>query len=172
LDVDVPPGVDTGTRIRLSGEGEAGDSGAPRGDLYCLVRVREHAFFQRDGSHLICQVPITFSQAALGAEIEIPTLDGAMTHELRRGIQSGEVVRIAGHGMPSLRGGRVGDLLVQVLVETPRQLTKRQEELYRELAELDQKHVSPQRKSFLDKLRDFFAATPPRGGTTEEESHD
>jgi molecular chaperone DnaJ len=164
LEVGIPPGVDTGTRIRLSGEGETGDPGAPRGDLYCVIRVREHPFFQRDGVHLVCQVPITFSQAALGAEIELPTLNGAITHALKRGTQSGEVIRIAGHGMPSLRGGRVGDLLVQVVVETPRQLTKRQEELLRELAELEQRHVSPQRKSFLNKLRSFFSGEPPPEG--------
>jgi molecular chaperone DnaJ len=160
LEVAVPPGIDTGNRIRLSGEGEAGAPGAPRGDLYCVIRVREHVLFQRDGTHLICQVPITFSQAALGGEIQVPTLDGPLAHSLRRGIQSGELVRIAGKGMPNLRGGRSGDLVVQVVVETPRQLAKRQEELFRELAELDQSHVSPQRKSFLDKLRDFFAAEP------------
>jgi len=125
--------------------------------LYCLIRVREHPFFQRDGNHLICQVPVTCSQAALGGEIELPTLNGTITHSLKRGIQSGEVVRITGKGMPSLRGGRMGDLLMQVIVETPRNLTKRQEELFRELAEIDKKHVSPQRKSFLEKLKEFFA---------------
>jgi molecular chaperone DnaJ len=159
LDVAIPAGVDNGTAVRLSGEGEAGDPGGQRGDLYCVVRVREHALFRRDGSSLICQVPITFSQAALGSDLEIPTLDGPITHSLKRGTQSGDVVRISGYGMPSLRGGRKGDLLVQIVVETPRQLTKRQEELLRELAELDQKHVSPERKSFLDKLRDFFAGS-------------
>lgn len=158
LEVAIPPGVDTGNRIRLGGEGEAGDPGGPRGDLYCLIRVKEHRFFQRDGSNLICQVPITFSQAALGAEIEIPTLSGPIKHELKRGVQSGDVVRIPNQGMPGLRSGRKGDLLVQLIVETPKQLTKRQEELFRELAEIEQKHVSPQRKSFLEKLREFFSA--------------
>jgi molecular chaperone DnaJ len=157
LDVNVPPGVDTGTALCLNGEGEAGDPGAPRGDLYCLVRIREHPFFHRDGVHLVCQVPVTFSQAALGADIEVPTLEEAITHPLKRGTQSGEVLRIAGKGMPGLRGGRRGDLLVQVVIETPRHLTKRHEELFRELAELEQKNVSPQRKGFLDKLCNFFA---------------
>jgi molecular chaperone DnaJ len=165
LEVAIPPGVDNGTAVRLIGEGEAGDAGAPRGDLYCLVHVREHALFQRDGPHLVCQVPITFSQAALGGDIEVPSLDGAVRHPLKRGVQSGDLVRIAGRGMPGLRGGRKGDLVVQLVVETPRHLTKRQEELFRELAELEQKHVSPQRKSFLDKLRDFFAGESPEGGT-------
>ena len=156
LEINVPGGVDTGTRIRISGEGEAGDPGAPRGDLYCLIRVKDHELFQRDGPHLICRVPITFSQAALGGDIEVPTLDGKEPYTLKRGVQSGEVLRIQGRGMPNIRGGRAGDILVQVLVETPRQLTKRQEELLRELAETDHKHVSPERKSFLDKLKDLF----------------
>ncbi len=170
LDVAVPPGVDNGTRIRLNGEGEAGDPGGPRGDLYVLLRVREHPLFQRDGANLICQVPITFSQAALGGEIEVPTLNGALQHHLKRGIQSGEIVRIPGKGMPSLRGTRHGDLLVAVFVETPRHLTKRQEELFRDLAEIDQKHVSPERKSFLEKLRRFFAADSPSPDAKEEKS--
>jgi molecular chaperone DnaJ len=156
LEVPIPPGVDTGMRVRLTGEGEAGDPGAGRGDLFVAVRVREHQLFQRDGQHLVCHVPVTFSQAALGAEIDVPTLDGKIKHPLPRGIQSGEVVRIAGKGMPHVRGGKRGDLLVQVLLETPRHLTKRQEELFRELAEIDQKHVSPERKGFLDKLKEFF----------------
>lgn len=157
LEVSIPPGVDTGTAVRYGGEGEAGDPGAPRGDLYCVIRVQEHRFFQRDGNNLICQVPITFSQAALGAEIEIPTLNGARSHTLKRGVQAGDVLHIAGEGMPNLRNGRKGELLVQIIVETPKQLTKRQEELFRELAEIEQKHVSPQRKTFLNKLKEFFA---------------
>jgi molecular chaperone DnaJ len=160
MEVAVPPGVDTGTRIRISGEGDAGEPGAPAGDLYVAIRVREHALFQREGQHLICQVPITFSLAALGGDIDIPTLDGPLPHKIKRGTQSGDVFRMHGRGMPSLRGGRHGDLLVQIVVETPRNLTKRQEELFRELAEHEQSHVSPQRKSFLDKVRDFFTATP------------
>jgi molecular chaperone DnaJ len=160
--VTVRAGVDNGDRLRVSGEGEAGAPGAARGDLYCVIHVREHALFHRDGANLICQVPVTISQAALGAEIEVPTLDGPVKHTLRRGVQSGDVVRISGRGVPNLRsGGRQGDLLVQVLVETPRSLTKRQEELFRELAEIDQKHVSPERKSFLDKVREFFKTEPP-----------
>jgi molecular chaperone DnaJ len=160
--VAIQAGVNTGDRVRLSGEGEAGDPGAPRGDLYCLIRVREHALFHRDGANLICQVPVTISQAALGAAIQVPTLDGPIEHTLRRGVQGGDVVRLGGRGLPNLRaGGRRGDLLVQVVVETPRNLTKRQEELFRELAEIDQKNVSPERKSFLDRLKEFFTPEPP-----------
>jgi molecular chaperone DnaJ len=160
IEVKVPAGVDTGDTLRVPGEGQPGEPGAPAGDLYCHLRVRSHPLFQRDGANLICQVPITFSQAALGGGIEVPALDGRIEQTLKRGTQSGDVVRIAGRGMPSVRGGRRGDLLVQLVVETPRQLTKRQEELLRELAELDHKHVSPERKSFLDKVKDFFTATP------------
>jgi molecular chaperone DnaJ len=126
------------------------------------VRVRQHPFFTRDGVHLICQVPITFSQAALGGEIEVPTLDGPVKQTLPRGVQAGDLVRIEGKGMPSLRGGRRGDLVAQIIVETPRNLTKRQEELLRELAEIDRSHVSPQRKSFLDKLRGLFSPAEPQ----------
>lgn len=166
LDVNIPPGVDNGVKVRHPGEGEAGAPGAPRGDLFVVIRVKEHALFHRDGNHLICQVPVTFSQAALGAEIEVPTLDGPATMPMPRGTQSGDVHRIPGKGMPDVHGGRRGDLLVQVVVETPKNLTKRQEELYRELAEIDQKHVSPERKSFLDKLKDFFS------GQRDDEKND
>jgi molecular chaperone DnaJ len=159
LDLDIPAGVYTGARLVLRGEGEAGAPGAPRGDLIVLVGVREHSIFKREGDHLICQVPVTISQAALGGEIEVPTLDGPMPYELKRGLQSGDVVHIPGKGMPNVRTGRQGDLLVVVVVETPRSLTKRQEELFRELAEIDQKHVSAQRKSFFEKLRTFFSGT-------------
>lgn len=161
IEINIPPGVDSGNRIHLRGEGEPGQPGAPRGDLYCLIHVRDHPLFQRDGNNLICQVPITFSQAALGCEIEVPTLDGPVPYTLKSGIQSGEVLRLSGKGMPEVRGGRRGDLLVQIVVETPRHLTPRQQELFRELAELDQKNVSPHRKSFLEKLRDFFKVEPP-----------
>jgi molecular chaperone DnaJ len=158
LEVEVPPGVDNGRRqiMPLRGEGGAGATGAARGDLYFEVRVREHALFKREGEHLICQVPITFGQAALGGVIKVPTLDGPIEHELPRGIQTGEVVRVPGKGMPSLRGGRRGDLHVMVVVETPTHLTKRQEELLRELAELDGKNVSPRRRSFFEKLKQLF----------------
>lgn len=160
IEVHIPAGVDNGNRLRVPGEGEAGDPGGRRGDLFCIIKVREHPLFQRDGAHLICRVPVTFSQAALGAEIEVPTLDGTIRYPLPRGTQSGEILRVPGKGMPTVRSdgsaGRTGDLLVQVIVETPRSLTKRQEELLRELAELDQKNVSPQRKSFFDKLKELF----------------
>jgi molecular chaperone DnaJ len=164
LEVTIPPGIDSGNQLRVGGEGEAGEPGSPPGNLLCVFRVREHSLFRREGAHLICQVPITFSQAALGGDLELPSLDGAIPYKLKRGVQSGDLVRLSGRGMPTFLpggrpGGRPGDLIVQLLVETPRQLTKRQEELFRELAVLEQSEVSPQRKSFLDKVRDFFTAS-------------
>lgn len=158
IEIKIPAGVQTGMQIPLRGEGEAGAPGAPRGDLICQIQVRDHPLFKREGDHLICQVPITFSQAALGGEIEVPTLDGPIPHNLKRGIQSGDAVRIVGKGMPNLRSGRRGDLHVVVVIETPRNLTKRQEELLRELAEIEQKHVSPQRKSFFETLKSLFTS--------------
>jgi molecular chaperone DnaJ len=159
LQIEVPPGVDNGRRqlAPLRGEGGAGEPGAPRGDLYFEVHVREHTLFKREGDHLIVrEVPITFSQAALGGKIEVPTLDGPVEYELKRGVQSSEVFRIHGKGMPNLRSRHRGDLLFVVIVETPTHLSKRQEELLRELAELDRKAVSPRRKSFFDKIRSLF----------------
>jgi molecular chaperone DnaJ len=156
LEVGIPAGVFSGARLPVRGEGEAGAPGAPRGDLYIEIQVREHRIFQRKDDHLICEVPVTYSQAALGAEIDIPTLDGAIKHNLDRGMQSGDHLRIAGKGVPSVRTGRAGDLLVIIKVETPKHLTKRQEELFRELAEIDKKHVSPERKSFFEKMKELF----------------
>ena len=116
--------------------------------------------FRREAEHLICQVPITFSQAALGGEIEVPSLDGSLTSFIKAGAQSGDAVRISGKGMPIIgAGGRRGDLHVVLIVETPRNLSKPQEDLFRQLAELDQKNVSPQRKSFFEKLRGLFTGT-------------
>ncbi len=143
-------------RIRIRGEGEAGALGCPRGDLYVFITVRPHEFFERDGDDLVCEVPITFPQAALGARIEVPTLDGREEIEIPRGTQSGTVFRLAGRGFPHLRGYGRGDELVRVVVETPRALSKRQEELLRELAALDEKEVSGRRKSFLEKIKELF----------------
>jgi molecular chaperone DnaJ len=167
IDIDIPPGVDTGMKVRHAGEGEAGDPGTPRGDLLVAVRVREHALFHRDGNHLVCQVPVTFSQAALGADIDVPSLDGAMTMPLPKGTQSGEVLRVPRRGMPDVHGGRRGDLLVQVIVETPKTLTKRQEELLREMAELECRNVQPARKGFLDKLKEFFSGEAAEAARAE-----
>ncbi len=154
--VNVPAGIDTNEYFTVRGEGHAGDAGAGRGDLQVIAKVREHSLFTRRGADLVCQAVITFSQAALGCDIEIPTIDGKrMTQTLPRGVQSHEVLSIPNQGMPTGRGRR-GNLYVQIVVETPKQLTKRQEELLRELADLEDRNVSPQRRSWLDKVKSFF----------------
>ncbi|MCE9547875.1 MAG: molecular chaperone DnaJ [Planctomycetia bacterium] len=163
----IPRGIDDQMRIRISGEGEPSPDGGPPGDCYCLVHVTEHPLFHREGNHLICRVPITFSQAALGATIEVPTLDGPEELEVPAGTQPAEVFTLKRRGMPDPRGGRqIGDLLVQVNIEVPRKLDARREELIRQLAELESSHVSPHRKSFLEKLRGYFVpeenATPDK----------
>jgi len=158
LDVKIPAGVDSGMRLCLRGEGESGSQGGSRGDLYVEIDVQKHSLFQREGPHLICQVPITFSQAALGSEIDIPVLEGRHSMEVPAGTQPGHVFRIRGGGMPDPRGGRAGDLMVEVQVEVPRKLGDEQEELLRQLADIEQTNVSPHRTSFLDKLRDWFSS--------------
>lgn len=169
ISVTVPPGADTGLRLFVGGEGDAGEPGAPRGDLELVVRVAEHRLFKREGADLfIEEFPITFSQAALGANLEVPTLTGRARLQIPAGSQTGTEFRLRGEGMPELkvtRQGqpvehtRKGDLRVTVVVETPAHLTKRQEELLRELAEIEHKQVSPQRKSFFDKIKDLFTPT-------------
>jgi DnaJ-class molecular chaperone len=135
--------------------------------LGVILHVAEHPLFHRDGDHLICEIPITYAQACLGAELEAPTLTGRQPLKIPRGTQSGEVFRMRGHGMPRLRGGGPGDLLVQVAIEVPKKLTEGEEELLRQLAELEQKQVSPKRKSFFDRLKDFFAADDDPHAPTE-----
>jgi molecular chaperone DnaJ len=156
LQVDVPAGIHEGTWLQLRNQGEPGDPGAPRGNLRIQILVRKHPFFERHRNDLVCQVPISFPQAALGADIDVPTLDGPERLHVPRGTQSGDVLRLKGRGMPDISGRGRGDELVEVLVETPRHLSPRQEELLRELAEIEHEHVSPKRKSFFEKLRDYF----------------
>lgn len=159
FEFNVDPGVDTGNRYRFAGAGDAGDPGAPAGDIEVVIRVREHKFYHRDGHNLVCQWPITFAQAALGGPIEITTLTGQkVTHDLPRGIQTHEVIRLGGHGMPNPRGGRKGDLMVQVVVETPTNLTPDQEAAFRKLAELEKTQVAGPRKGFFGKLKDLFGS--------------
>lgn len=159
LSVEIPPGVDDGMRVRLQDEGEAGPEGGPSGDCYCFITVQPHDLFKREGSHLILQMPISFTQAALGADIEVPTLDGPHTLTVPAGTQNGEVFTIKGEGIADPHGGRPGDLLVQVFVEVPKKLGSEHERLLRELAELDHESVLPQRTSFLGKLKSFFDTT-------------
>jgi len=158
LSVKVPAGVDTGDRIRLSGEGEAGAMGGPAGDLYVVVNVREHAIFQRDGKHLYCEVPISFADAALGGELEVPTLDGRVKLKIPEGTQTGKMFRLRGKGVAPVRGGGAGDLMCKVAVETPVNLDKRQRELldeFRKTLEGDSSH-SPKAKGWFEGVKRFF----------------
>lgn len=159
LEVSIPAGVDDGMRVRLSSEGEASPDGGPNGDCYCFIQVKRHQLFQRDGRNLILQLPISYTQAVLGADISVPTLAGKDTLGIKAGTQSGEVFTIRGRGMPDPQGGAQGDLLVQTFIETPKKVTANQEKLLRELAELEHVEVSPQRKSFLDKLKAYLPGT-------------
>ncbi len=159
LSVKVPAGVDNGDRIRLSGEGEAGEHGGPPGDLYVQIYVREHPIFQRDGSDLFCEVPIGFTTAALGGELDVPTLNGRVKLKVPAESQTGKLFRLRGKGVKSVRGGHVGDLLCRVVVETPVNLDERQKELLREfestMAEGGGTH-SPKHSSWLDGVKKFF----------------
>jgi molecular chaperone DnaJ len=156
LEVKIPPGVDNGMQVRLRGEGEAGSNGGPRGDLYVDIRVREHPIFRRSGTLLRCLVPIAFTQAALGAEIEIPTLDGRRTLTIPPGTQPGDVLRVKRQGMPDPHGGPRGDLEVEITIEVPKKVSGRQAELLRELAVLERQHVTPQRKSFFEQIKEYL----------------
>ncbi len=159
LSVKVPAGVDTGDRIRLSGEGEAGENGAPSGDLYVQVHVREHEIFVRDGNNLYCEVPLSFTKAALGGEIEVPTLDGQVKLKIPTETQSGKMFRLRGKGVKSVRSGAVGDLMCKVAIETPVNLTSRQKELLEELESSmgkDAAKYRPKEKGFFDNVKKFF----------------
>ena len=156
-EVQIPAGIDDQMRVRLAGEGEPSPGGGMRGDCYCFISVKEHALFQREGQHLVVRMPITYPQAALGATLEVPTLDGPEELTIPAGTQPGDLFKLRGRGLPHPRNRQTGDLVVVVEMEVPKQLNERQERLLRELAELDQKHVSEHRKSFFAKLKDFFA---------------
>ncbi len=155
-EVIVPAGVDDQMRIRLSGEGDPSPDGGPAGDCYCVVHLAPHPLFQREGQELIVRVPIAYSQAALGATIEVPTLEGREPLDVPAGTQSGEVFKLRGRGMPDPRRRGRGDLLVEVNIEVPKHLSARQETLLRDLAAEEQAHVSPHRKKFFDKLKKYF----------------
>ncbi len=159
LSVKIPAGVDDGDRIRLSAEGEAGVNGGPNGDLYVVIHIQSHDVFTREGNDLHCEMPISFTRAALGGEIEIPTLDGSAKVRIPPETQSGKVFRLRGKGIKGVRSAAYGDLLVHVVVETPVSLTPRQKELLLELEEINQRDNSrhnPRSKSWMDKVREFF----------------
>jgi molecular chaperone DnaJ len=156
LSVNIPAGVETGTRIRLAGEGEAGLRGGPTGDLYIFIEVKEHPIFQRDSAHLFCRVPISFATAALGGEVEVPTIDGGKARvKVPAGSQTGKQMRLRAKGMPALRGGGVGDMLLELSVETPVNLTSRQKELLREFEALSEDN-NPEGRTFFSKVKGFW----------------
>ena len=156
IDAKVPAGVEDGTRIRFSGVGEAGVHGGPPGDLYVVLHVKEHPFFQRQGTDLYCIVPISVTQAALGAEIQVPTLEGEHTLKIPEGTQSGAVLKIRNKGVPVLNGHGKGSMFVEVRVQTPTKLTKRHRELLLELQGITQVENKPQRHTLLGKMKDMF----------------
>jgi molecular chaperone DnaJ len=156
LSVNIPQGVETGTRIRLAGEGEAGLRGGPTGDLYIFIEVADHPIFQRDGSNLFCRVPVSMTEAALGGDIEVPTIDGGRSRvKVPEGSQSGKQMRLRGKGMPVLRGGVWGDMFIELAVETPVNLTARQKELLREFDRLSEEN-NPESKNFFSKVKSFW----------------
>ncbi|MFN3972874.1 MAG: molecular chaperone DnaJ [Gemmobacter sp.] len=163
LSVNIPAGVETGTRIRLAGEGEAGMRGGPTGDLYIFIEVREHAIFQRDGVHLFCRVPVSMTTAALGGKVEVPTIDGGRgSVTVPPGAQSGKQMRLRGKGMPALRGGGTGDMVIELAVETPVNLTQRQKDLLREFEKQSEEN-NPEGSSFFSKVKGFWDGMSGRG---------
>ena len=156
LSVNIPAGVETGTRIRLAGEGEAGMRGGPSGDLYIFIEVADHELFERDGPNLFCRVPVSMSTAALGGNIEVPTIDGGRGRvQIPAGSQSGRQMRLRGKGMPPLRGGGVGDMIIELAVETPVNLTPRQKELLREF-EGEAQNNNPESSNFFSSVKSFW----------------
>jgi len=153
VEIKIPAGVHEGQGIRVAGEGEPGRGGGPKGDLYCYVRIKPHEFLQRDGNDLIAVVPISFTQAALGTTVDVPSLNGTQGLKIPPGTQYGSIFRIKGQGLPNIRTRRTGDQLVQITIETPVKLNAKQEELLREFAKSENKSVSPQSKRFFEKLK-------------------
>ena len=168
-EVKVPAGIDHGMRIRLTGEGEPSPNGGPPGDCFCVISLKKHPLFEREGHDLICQVPLAYAQAALGATIEVPTLEGPEELEIPAGTQPGEVFKLRRRGMPDPRGKAKGDLLVLVSLEVPKSLTAHQEKLLRDLAAEERTNVSAHRKSFLEKLKSYFVPADEPAQETEEQ---
>ena len=157
LSVNIPAGVETGTRIRLSGEGEAGMRGGPTGDLYIFIETRDHPFFQRDGVNLFCRVPVSMITAALGGEVEVPTIDGGKSRvKVPAGTQTGKQLRLRSKGMPALRGGVAGDMMIELAVETPVNLTSRQKELLTAFEKVCAENNNPEGSSFFAKVKGFW----------------
>ena len=161
--VKIPAGVHEGQAVRIAGEGEAGENGAPAGDLHCYIAIKPHPMFTRHHNDIVCQVPISFTQAALGSTIDVPTLRGRESMEIPPGTQHGEVFKLKGKGVPDLRSYKNGDEIVQILIEIPKKLSDRQKQLLREFAASEDEKVMPQRKSFMDKLKQVFAGDEKAG---------
>ncbi len=159
IDIKIPAGIEDGSRLRVSGGGEAGIRGGPPGDLYVVVRVRPHKKFKRQGSNLIMEQPISISQAALGVELEVPTLDGTADLTVPEGTQHGATFRLKGHGMPYLRGSGKGDLQVKINVKVPKRLNQRQKELLAELAHISGEEVGVENRGFFDKVKNAFSGS-------------
>ena len=157
LSVNIPAGIEDGTRIRLAGEGEAGTMGGPAGDLYIFLSIRPHDFFQRQGADLYCRVPISMARAALGGSVEVPCIDGDKSKvKIPEATQTGQQFRLRGKGMPVLRSSQVGDMYIQVVVETPQNLTRRQRDLLMEFEELSSTENHPESHGFFSRAKEFF----------------
>lgn len=157
IEVKTPPGIHDGQVIRVPGEGEPGSPGAPRGDLHVVVNIKPHQIFERDGNDLVLTMPIGFSQAALGGKVKVPTLTDQREMTISKGTQHGQTFRLSGEGLPDLRSGRRGDLVVRVTIEIPRKLTEKQEQLLRDFAETEDHNVLPHSKGFWDKMKEYLA---------------
>ncbi len=156
IEVKIPAGVHDGQSVRIRGEGEPSARGTQRGDLRCVVRVRAHEFFHRDGDHLICMLPVSFTQAALGAQVDVPTLNGVTPLRIPPGTQHGAVFQLAGKGLPNLRSGRRGNQVVQAVIEIPKKLSRAQEDLLRKFAATEDKHVLPESKGFFERVKEYL----------------
>ena len=156
INVKIPPGVDTGSRLRISGEGEMGENRGPRGDLYVYLKVEEHPLFKRDGNNIFCEIPISFPQAVLGAEIEVPTLEGSAKIKIPPGTPSGRIFHLKGHGIQKLGSNQRGDQIVKVYIDVPRKLTPRQRELLEEFAKISGEETT---RSFKEKIKNLFTGT-------------
>ncbi len=156
IKVKIPAGVEDGTRLRIFGEGDVGEAGAQRGDLHCYINVAPHSFFSRNGDDVVCEIPISYTQAVLGSELEVPTFEGRIKLTVPGGTQSGQIFKIPGRGFKSTQGYGVGNQLVRISIEVPKKIGKEQEKLLRELANLEASEVTPKRKGFLDKVKELF----------------
>ncbi|MFN0134725.1 MAG: molecular chaperone DnaJ [Phycisphaerae bacterium] len=167
IHVKIPAGIHEGQRVRVRGEGEPSPSGSVRGDLHVIVQIEEHPFFVRDGDDLVCRMPISFTQAALGADVDVPTLEGTDELRIPPGTQFGETFRLSGEGLPNLRTGRVGDEIVQVVIEIPKKLTKEQQDLLRKFAATEDRSVMPESKGFFERMKEYFTGE----GESREREH-